>query len=74
LCVCGGAGCAGYAVCFRCRGLASAAVTYLLGEEEDLEPENSRTALIMGPGSSPSVLDVAVVAAQRVSGTGLILC
>jgi hypothetical protein len=56
-------------VCIRCRGLASAAVTYLLGDDEDLEPDNSRTALILGPGSNPSVLDVAVVAAQRVSGS-----
>lgn len=52
--------------CCRGRGLASAALTYLLGDDEDLEPENSRTALLLAPGKNPSVLDVAVVAAQQV--------
>lgn len=53
---------------FRGRRLAAAAITYLLAEDEDLEPENSRTALVLAPGKSPSVLDVAVVAAQKVRG------
>jgi hypothetical protein len=59
--LCGSALC-----CCRGRGLASAALTYLLGDDEDLEPENSRTALLLAPGKNPSVLDVAVVAAQQV--------
>lgn len=50
----------------RGRKLASAAITYLLGDDEDLEPENSRTALVLAPGKSPSALDVTVVAAQKV--------
>jgi hypothetical protein len=37
-----------------------------LGDDEDLEPDNSRTALLLAPGKKPSVLDVAIVAAQQV--------
>lgn len=60
--------CRAVTCCARGRRLAAAAITYLLAEDEDLEPENSRTALVLAPGKSPSVLDVAVVAAQKVRG------
>lgn len=48
------------------RGLAAAALNYLSGDDEELEPDASRAALILAPGQNTSVLDVAVVAAQKV--------
>jgi hypothetical protein len=57
----------GVLVCVsRGRGLASAALNYLSGDDEELEPDASRAALILAPGQNASVLDVAVVAAQKV--------
>lgn len=58
----------------RGRALASSAVSFLLGDDEDLEPDASRIALLSAPGQAPTALDVAVTAAQKVRIDCWLLC
>eukprot|EP00878_Enallax_costatus_P030698 GHUV01033475.1.p1 GENE.GHUV01033475.1~~GHUV01033475.1.p1 ORF type:complete len:1023 (+),score=330.57 GHUV01033475.1:219-3287(+) len=49
----------------RGRNLASAAVEFLLNPDGEMEPADSRSALMLAPKAGPTVLDVAVLAAQQ---------